>query len=107
MRHIIRFIVSVLVLMLVGLVVPGFGRLSLVNAILAAAVISILAYLVEAIVGRRISPYGRGIIGFLSSAAVIYVAQFIVPAMQVTVLGALIAAFVIGLVDMFVPTTLR
>ena len=45
--------------------------------------------------------------GFLVSAVVIYIAQFVVPMMHVTVLGALIAAFIIGLIDMFIPTTLR
>jgi len=43
-------------------------------------------------------------VGFLVSAAVIYVTQFIVPALRVTLLGALIAAFIIGLIDMFIPT---
>jgi uncharacterized membrane protein YvlD (DUF360 family) len=38
---------------------------------------------------------------------VIYVAQFFTPGMEISILGALIAAFVIGLIDMFVPTTLR
>ena len=41
------------------------------------------------------------------SALVIYVASLIVTGFSVTVGGALIAALVIGIVDMFVPTTLR
>lgn len=106
-RHIVRFIVSVLVLMLVGLVVPGFRTLTFFQALIAAAVITGLGYVIEAAVGRNVSPYGRGIVGFLVSAAVIYVTQFVVPGMAVSILGALIAAFVIGLIDMFIPTTLR
>ncbi|MEW5866594.1 MAG: phage holin family protein [Bacillota bacterium] len=106
-RHIVRFIVSALVLMFIGLIVPGFSTLNFVNALIAAAVITGIGYLIEAAVGRNVSPFGRGVVGFLVSAAVIYVSQFVVPAMRVTVLGALIAAFIIGLVDMFIPTTLR
>ena len=106
-RHLVRFIVSALVLMFIGLLVPGFSTLSFINALIAAAVITAIGYIIEALLGRGVSPYGRGIVGFLVSAAVIYLAQFIVPTMRVTVLGALIGAFVIGLIDMFIPTTLR
>jgi len=66
-----------------------------------------LGWLIEVILGRAVSPYARGIVGFLVSAVVIYATKFIVPGMTVSIAGALLAAFVIGLVDMFVPTTLR
>ena len=104
---IVRFIVSALVLMLMGYIVPGFSHLAFWDAMLAALVIAVVGYLLEVLFGRGISPYGRGLVGFLVSAAVVWVAQFFVPTMHVTILGALIAAFVIGLVDMFVPTGLR
>ncbi|MEW6771927.1 MAG: phage holin family protein, partial [Bacillota bacterium] len=39
---------------------------------------------------------------------VIYLAQFVIPGLlSVSIIGALIAAFVIGLIDAFVPTMLR
>ena len=66
-----------------------------------------MGWLIEVILGRAVSPYARGIVGFLVSAVVIYATKFIVPGMTVSIAGALLAAFVIGLVDMFVPTTLR
>ncbi|HBI56086.1 MAG TPA: hypothetical protein DDY38_04570, partial [Firmicutes bacterium] len=50
---------------------------------------------------------GRGIIGFLTSAVVIYLAQYIVPDLDVTIIGALVAALIIGIIDVFVPTELR
>lgn len=107
LRMIVRFIVSALVLMFVGFLVPGFGPISFVNALIAAVVISVLGYLVELLIGKNVSPQGRGIVGFITAAAVIYLAQYIVPALDVTILGALIAALVIGLIDVFVPTELR
>lgn len=107
LRLIVRFIVSALVLMFVGFLVPGFGPIGFVNALIAAVVISVLGYLIESIVGKKVSPQGRGIVGFLTSAAVIYLAQYLVPALNVTLLGALIAALVIGIIDIFVPTELR
>jgi len=93
--------------MFVGFLVPGFGPIGFVNALIAAVVISVLGYIIEALIGKNVSPQGRGIVGFLTAAVVIYLAQFIVPALNVTILGALIASLVIGIIDIFVPTELR
>ncbi len=106
-RHIVRLVVSALVLMFVSFLVPGFMTTNFGTALIAALVITLLGWLVEAIMGRSVSPYARGIVGFLVSALVIYVTKFIVTGFSVTIGGALVAALVIGLVDMFVPTTLR
>ncbi|WP_324717845.1 phage holin family protein [Carboxydochorda subterranea] len=106
-RAVVRFVVSAVVLMFVGAIVPGFRTLGFWNALLAALVIAGLGWLVEVFLGRNVSPYGRGIVGFIVSAVVIWAAQFIVPGMSVTILGALLAALIIGVVDMFVPTALR
>lgn len=102
-----RFIVAALVLMLMGYIVPGFSHLGFGYALVAAIVISIVGWVLESLFGRGVSPYSRGLVGFLVSAAVIWITQFFVPTMHVSILGALIAAFIIGLVDMFVPTSIR
>ncbi|TDA70226.1 MAG: phage holin family protein [Clostridia bacterium] len=105
---IIRFVVSALVLLVIGWLLPGIRVSGFAGALIAAAVIALLGYLVETIFGDRISPQRRGIVGFITSAVVIYVAQFIIPAyLSVNVLGAILAALVIGVVDTFVPTALR
>ncbi|MHB1611069.1 MAG: phage holin family protein [Sulfobacillus sp.] len=104
---IVRFIVAALVLMLLGYIVPGFSHLGFWSALLAALVIALVGYVVEAMFGKSVSPYGRGLVGFLVSALVIYLTQIVVPGMHVTILGALIAAFIIGLVDLFIPTAVR
>ncbi len=103
---IIRFVVSAIVLMVMGLVLPGFEVLGFLNALLAAVVISLLGWGVEAILGERVSPQSRGIIGFITAAVVIYVAQFLVPGMSVSILGALLASLVVGIIDAFVPQSL-
>ena len=104
---IIRFIVSAIVLLGIGFFIPGFTMVGLINALLAAAVIAILGYIIETVMGEKVSPQNRGIIGFITSAVVIYVSQFVVPGLTVTIIGALLAAFIIGLIDAFVPTELR
>ncbi|MGN7471317.1 phage holin family protein [Brevibacillus sp. SAFN-007a] len=103
MRHLVRFVVAAVVLMFVGFLVPGFSVSSFWTAFLAAVVIALLGWVVEAMFGDRISPYNRGIIGFLVSAVVIYVTQFIVSGFHVTVIGALLASLVIGIIDLFIP----
>lgn len=105
--HAIRFIVSALVLMLVGFIVPGFSRITFGTALMAAIAIAAIGYVIELVAGRSISPYGHGIVGFIVSAVVIYAVQFFIPGLRVSMLGALLAAVVIGIIDMFVPTEIR
>lgn len=105
---IVRFVVSAIVLMVVGWLLPGITVNGFIGALLAAVVIAGLGYVAEKLMGKEISPYGRGAVGFISAAVVIYLAQFIVPNyLSVSLIGSLLAALVIGIVDAFVPTTLR
>lgn len=106
---IIRFVVSALVLIVVSWLSPGFVvRGGFVGALIAAVVIAVLGYVAEALLGERISPQSRGLVGFITAAVVIYLAQFIIPnLLSVSIVGALISAFIIGLIDAFVPTALR
>ena len=107
LRLIVRFIISALVLLVLSFILPGFAVVGFGGALLAAVVIAILGYIVEAVTGDKVSPQSRGIVGFIVAAIVIYVAQFFVPAMTVSIIGAALAAIVIGIVDAFVPTELR
>ncbi|HHX28389.1 MAG TPA: phage holin family protein [Firmicutes bacterium] len=93
--------------MVMGMVLPGFRLFGFVNALVAALVIAALGWAIEAILGERVSPQSRGLIGFIVAAIVIYVAQFLVPGMSVTILGALLASLVVGIIDAFVPTVIR
>lgn len=104
---IVRFVVAALVLLFLGFLLPGFEIAGFVNALIAAIVIALIGFLAEAAFGKNISPYARGLVGFLVGAAVIYGAQFIVPTMRVSVGGALLASLIIGIIDAFVPTELR
>jgi putative membrane protein len=105
MRHVIRFIVAAIVLRLVAFIVPGFAISSFGSALLAALAIMVIGWLVEAVTRDRITPYGRGIVGFLVSVVVLYVIQFIVPGFRIGIFSALIASLIIGIIDIFVPTT--
>lgn len=101
--HVVRFIVAALVLMVVGWIVPQFTVGGFGSALLLALVIALIGWAIEGIFGKKVTPFGRGIVGFLVSALVIYLAQFIVGDVSVSVLGALLAALVIGIIDLFIP----
>ena len=104
---VIRFIVSALELMLVGFILTGLRALTFFHDLFAAVVIDVLGWGVESLLGRAVSPFSRWIVGFLVLAGIIWGSQFIVPGMEVSVMGALLAAFVIGFIVLFVATTIR
>lgn len=105
---IVRFVTSAIVLMVVSWLLPGISVSGFTGALIAAAVIAILGYLAESLLGKNVSPRSRGVVGFITAAVVIYLAQFIVPSLlKVSIMGALLAALVIGVIDLVVPTAVR
>ena|SRR3712207_6524442 len=84
-------------------VTPGFSINGVGSFLIAAVVISVLDYLVELLMGVDASPFGKGIKGFIIAAIIIYLAQFLVPNMGVTIIGAILAAIVIGILDAVFP----
>lgn len=108
LAFIARYVVAALAMLVVSWVVPGFVLNGFTGALVAALVIALLLHGAESVMGGRNSNVHRGVVGFLVSAAVIYLSQYIVPgAMSASILGALLAALAIGLVDMVLPTPLR
>lgn len=105
---IIRFVVSAFVLLIVSWLLPGLSVAGFTGALIAAVVITALGYAAEKLLGEKATPQARGFAGFISAALVIYLTQFIVPgSINVSIIGALLASVVIGLVDAVVPTSLR
>lgn len=101
--HIVRFIVSAIVLMLVGWMLPNVSVGNFGSALLFALVIAGIGWLVEMGFGTRMTPFGRGIIGFLTSVVILWLAQFIVAGVSMTFFGAILAALIIGIIDLFIP----
>ena len=57
---VVRFIVSALVLMFVGFIVPGFSPLTFWHALLAALVIAALGWIIEATMGQESVAFRAG-----------------------------------------------
>lgn len=100
---IIRFIISAIVLMVTAFFTPGFAISGFWTALLQAVVIVGLDYIIQSLTGIDASPFGRGFSGFIVSAIIIYLTQFVVPGVSVNIFGAIIAALIIGIVEAVLP----
>lgn len=99
-----KMVIIAIVLVVVSLLTPGFSIRGLWSFLIAAVVISALDYLAEKLMGVDASPFGKGLTGFLISAVIIYLTQFLVPNMSVSILGAILGALVIGVLDAIFPS---
>ncbi|MDF2504896.1 MULTISPECIES: phage holin family protein [Clostridium] len=98
-----RLILVAIILVITSYLTPGFTINGLWSFLLAAVIIIAVDYLVESFMGVDASPFGRGIKGFIISAIIIYLTQFLVPNMHASIIGALLAALVIGIIDAIIP----
>jgi len=99
----VRWLVGAIVLAVTAFLTPGFTISGIWPLIIAAAVIAILDYIVEMILGVDATPFGRGLTGFIVSAVIIYVVKFFVAGYNVTVLGAILGAVVYGIINLLIP----
>ncbi len=102
-KLIIRIVVFAIILGITSFFTPGFSINGLWSFLLAAVIISVVDYLVERFMGVDASPFGKGIKGFIIAVIIIYFTQFLVPGMSTSIIGALIAALIIGILDAIVP----
>ena len=103
LRWVGRFLLVTVILTIASFVTPGFTINGIWSYLIAAVVISGLDYLVELFMKVDASPFGKGIKGFVIAAIIIYLAQFLVPNMSVSIIGALLAAVAIGILDAVMP----
>ncbi|HEY8348890.1 MAG TPA: phage holin family protein [Clostridia bacterium] len=99
----VRWLVGAIVLAVTAFLTPGFTISGIWPLIIAAAVIAILDYIVEKILGVDATPFGRGLTGFIVSAVIIYVVQYFVAGYDVTILGAILGALVYGIINLLIP----
>lgn len=99
-----RTVIMAIILAIVSYFTPGFSIRGLWTFLFAAIVISALDYLVEKVMKVDASPFGKGLKGFIIAAVIIYITQFIVPNMSVSIIGAIMGALVIGVLDAIFPS---
>ena len=103
LRLIVRIVLVAIILGIVSFLTPGFSIRGMWSYIFAAVIISLLDYFIEKLMGFDAKPFGKGLKGFLISAVIIYAAQFFVSGMNVFIIGALLGALAIGILDAIFP----
>ncbi|HQD42554.1 MAG: phage holin family protein [Clostridiales bacterium] len=100
---VIRLIVAAVVLGITAFLTPGFSIDGIWALIIGAIVLAVLDYLVAKLIGVEASPFGKGIVGFITAAVIIYATQYFVAGFNVTIWGAIIGALIFGIVDAIIP----
>lgn len=102
-QFIIRVVVGAIVLAITAFLTPGFTIDGLWSLILGAIVLAGLDYVASRIFRVNATPFGRGITGFILAAVILYATQFFITGYAVSFWGAIIGAFIYGIVDAIIP----
>lgn len=98
-----RLVTAGIVLAITAFFTPGF-QISNIWALAAAAIVlTVIDYLITKFSGLHASSFGKGFVGFVLSAVVLYVTQYFVAGYTVSWMAAIIGALVYGVVDYFLP----
>lgn len=100
---VLKYISATAILTATTFFTPNFTISSLPSLFLSSFVIIVLDYMMSIITGINDSSIGRGIVGFISAAIIIYMTQFIVPGYYISMLSSLIAAAIYGTLNSFMP----
>ena len=102
-KLLIKVLVSGLAILLTSALSIGIQTDGYTTAILAAIVIGILDWAINKFTGVDASPFGKGAVGFIVAALILFITGRIVDGFNVTIIGALVGAIVLGIVDSFLP----
>lgn len=98
-----RLITSAVVLAITAFFTPGFSINNFWTLAIAAIVLTVIDYLITKFTGLHASSFGKGFVGFVLSAIVLYVTQYFVAGYTVSWMAAIVGAIVYGVVDYFIP----
>ena len=98
-----RLVTAGIILAITAFFTPGFQINSFWALAAAAVVLTIIDYLITKFTGLHASSFGKGFVGFVLSAVVLYVTQYFVAGYTVSWIAAIIGALVYGVVDYFLP----
>lgn len=100
---ILRFITSAVILAITAFFTPGFTISNIWALALAAVVLTVIDFLLIKFTGLHASAFGKGFVGFILAAVVLYVTQFFVAGYSISWIAAIIGALIYGIVDYFIP----
>ncbi len=98
-----RLVTAAIVLAITAFFTPGFEISNIWALAAAAVVLTVIDYLITRFTGLHASSFGKGFVGFVLSAVVLYVTQYFVAGYTVSWIAAIVGALVYGVVDYFLP----
>ena len=98
-----RLITAAIVLAITAFFTPGFQINNILALAIATIVLTVIDYLIVKLTGLHASPFGKGFVGFVLSAVVLYVTQYFVAGYTISWIAAIIGAVIYGVVDYFLP----
>ena len=98
-----RLVAAAVILAVTAFFTPGFQINNFWSLALAAVVLTALDYLIVKFTGIHASPFGKGFVGFVLSAVILYVTQYFVAGYTISWMAAIIGALIYGVIDDFIP----
>ena len=98
-----RLIGAAVVLAITAFFTPGFHIANFWTLAISAIVLTVIDYLIVKFTGLHASSFGKGFVGFVLSAIVLYVTQYFVAGYTISWMAAIVGALIYGVVDYFLP----
>lgn len=98
-----RLITAAIVLAITAFFTPGFTINNFWSLAIAAIVLTIIDSLIAKFTGLQASAFGKGFVGFVLAAVILYVTQYFVAGYTISWMAAIVGAIVYGIVDYFIP----
>ena len=98
-----RLITAAIVLAITAFFTPGFEINNIWTLVAAAIVLTVIDFLITKFTGLHASAFGKGFVGFVLAAVVLYVTQYFVAGYTISWMAAIVGALVYGVVDYFLP----
>ena len=98
-----RLMTAGIVLAITAFFTPGFEISNLGSLAIATIVLTVIDFLIAKFTGIKASPFGKGFVGFILSAVILYVTQYFVAGYVISWMAAIIGALIYGIVDYFLP----
>lgn len=98
-----RLVTAAIVLAITAFFTPGFHIANFWTLAISAIVLTVIDYLIVKFTGLHASSFGKGFVGFVLSAIVLYVTQYFVAGYTISWMAAIVGALIYGVVDYFLP----
>ena len=98
-----RLVTAAIILAITAFFTPGFTINNIWALAAATIVLTVIDYLITKFTGLHASSFGKGFVGFVLAAVVLYVTQYFVAGYSISWIAAIIGALVYGVVDYFLP----